>query len=181
VLRGFLHSCFRHRSQPPFHGTVLYHSTNDATKRHKNHKTVNSFLRSTFFVSLVPLCGTKTKCATLSKLKAAQSVVLELARRLSLGWRVKHVHALVAGFCIPMIDWRSINPRSAFEMFYQISHSCECGAFRFLLWWLFLHRRLRFGNEAQLSLSRFAPFGGSLPLGATRFYPNGSRKSRNFL
>jgi len=29
------------------------------------------------------------------------------------------------------------------------------------LWWLFLHRRLRPGNEAQLSSSRFAPFGGS--------------------
>ncbi|WP_237454348.1 hypothetical protein, partial [Staphylococcus aureus] len=29
------------------------------------------------------------------------------------------------------------------------------GAVRFLLWWLFLHRRLRSGNEAQLSLSRF--------------------------
>jgi hypothetical protein len=66
-------------------------------------------------------------------------------------------------------------------MFYQISRSEERGAVRFLVWWLFLHRRLRFGNEAQLSLSRFAPFGGSLPQGATRFYPNGLRKSRNLL
>jgi hypothetical protein len=49
------------------------------------------------------------------------------------------------------------------------------------LWWLFLHRRLRSGNEAQLSSSRFAPFDGSLSQGATRFYPNGLRKSRNLL
>ncbi|HEX6285077.1 MAG TPA: hypothetical protein VFZ71_09395, partial [Pyrinomonadaceae bacterium] len=91
------------------------------------------------------------------------------------------MYTLKLPICIPVIDWRSINHRSALDMFSQISHSCECGAVRFLLWWLFLHRRLRFGNEAQLSLSRFAPFGGSLPLGATRFYPNGSRKSRNFL
>jgi len=80
-----------------------------------------------------------------------------------------------------MSNWRSVNRRSALEMFSQISRSEERGAVRFLLWWLFLHRRLRSGNEAQLSLSRFAPFGGSLPLGATRFYPNGSRKSRNLL
>jgi hypothetical protein len=67
------------------------------------------------------------------------------------------------------------------NMFSQFSRSFERGAVRFLFWWLFLHRRLRFGNEAQLSLSRFAPLGGSLPQGATRFDPNGSRKSRNFL
>jgi len=66
-------------------------------------------------------------------------------------------------------------------MFSQISRPEERGAVRFLLWWLFLHRRLRSGNEAQLSLGRFAPFGGSLPLGASRFYPPGSRKSRNLL
>ena len=65
------------------------------------------------------------------------------------------------------------------EMFSQVSHSCERGAVRFLVWWLFLHRRLRSGNEAQLSLSRFAPFGGSSPKGTTRFYSSGSRKSRN--
>ena len=29
------------------------------------------------------------------------------------------------------------------------------------MWWLFLHRRLRPGNEAQLSSSYLAPFGGS--------------------
>jgi hypothetical protein len=75
----------------------------------------------------------------------------------------------------------SQSPVSTRIIFQQSSHSCEHGAVRFLLWWLFLHRRLRFGNEAQLSPSCFAPFGGSLPLGATRFYPNGSRKSRNFL
>ena len=83
--------------------------------------------------------------------------------------------------CIPMINWRSANLRSALELFSQFSRSEERGAVRFLLWWLFLHRRLRSSNEAQLSLSRFAPFGGSLPPGAIRFYSNGSRKSRNLL
>src|SRR5687768_15922424 len=80
-----------------------------------------------------------------------------------------------------MTNWRTASLRSALELFSQPSHSCECGAFRFLMWWLFLHRRLRSSNEAQLSLSRFAPFGGSLPPGATRFYPNGLRKSRDLL
>jgi hypothetical protein len=139
------------------------------------------------FVSLVPLC---VSCASLwykNEMRYSQQAESSAIRCPRVGPKAFFRMASQActrssrRFCIPMIDWRSINPRSAFEMFYQISHSCECGAFRFLLWWLFLHRRLRFGNEAQLSLSRFAPFGGSLPLGATRFYPNGSRKSRNFL
>src|SRR2546423_13608399 len=82
---------------------------------------------------------------------------------------------------IPMINWRSADLRSARESFSRFSHSFECGAVRFLVWWLFLHRRLRSGNEAQLSLNCFAPFGGSLPQGAIRFYSNGSRKSRNLL
>ena len=91
------------------------------------------------------------------------------------------MYTLKSPICIPMINWRSVNLRSAHESFSQSSRSEERGAFRFLLWWLFLHRRLRSGNEAQLSLSRFAPFGGSLPPGAIRFYSNGSRKSRNLL
>jgi hypothetical protein len=91
------------------------------------------------------------------------------------------MYTLRRRICIPMTNWRSANLRSARESFSQSARSEERGAVRFLLWWLFLHRRLRSGNEAQLSLNRFAPFGGSLPLGATRFYPNGSRKSRNLL
>src|SRR4026209_2935728 len=91
------------------------------------------------------------------------------------------MYTLKSPICIPMTNWRSANLRSALESFTQSSHSCERGAFRFLLWWLFLHRRLRSGNEAQLSLRRIAPFGGSLPPGATRFYPNGLRKSRDLL
>jgi hypothetical protein len=91
------------------------------------------------------------------------------------------MYTLELPICIPMINWRSANLRSALESFSQSSRSEERGAVRFLLWWLFLHRRLRSGNEAQLSLSRFAPFGGSLPPGAIRFYSNGSRKSRNLL
>jgi hypothetical protein len=75
----------------------------------------------------------------------------------------------------------SQSPVSTRISFHKSSRSEERGAFRFLLWWLFLHRRLRSGNEAQLALSRFAPFGGSLPPGAIRFYSNGSRKSRNLL
>jgi hypothetical protein len=62
---------------------------------------------------------------------------------------------------IPTINWRSANYRSAHDLFSQFSHSFECGAVRFLFWWLFLHRRLRSGNEAQLALNHFAPFGGS--------------------
>src|ERR1044071_2274925 len=91
------------------------------------------------------------------------------------------MYTLKLPICIPVSNWRSVNLRAALESVSQSSHSEERGAVRFLLWWLFLHRRLRSGNEAQLSLSRFAPFGGSLPQGATRFYPNGSRKSRNLL
>jgi len=91
------------------------------------------------------------------------------------------MYTLESPICIPTINWRSVNHRSAFESFSQFSHSEEHGAVRFLFWWLFLHRRLRSGNEAQLALNRFAPFGGSLPPGAIRFYSNGSRKSRNLL
>ena len=83
--------------------------------------------------------------------------------------------------CIPTTNWRSANCRSAREQFSQFSHPFECGAVRFLLWWLFLHRRLRSGNEARLASNHFAPFGGSSPKGATRFYPSSSRKPRDFL
>jgi len=62
---------------------------------------------------------------------------------------------------IPTINWRSADPRSARDLLSQISHPFECGAARFLVWWLFLHRRLRSGNEAQLSSSYLAPLGGS--------------------
>ena len=55
------------------------------------------------------------------------------------------------------------------NMFSQFSHPFERGAVRFLFWWLFLHRRLRFGNEAQLSLSRFAPPRRVLALGCHSF------------
>jgi hypothetical protein len=68
------------------------------------------------------------------------------------------------------------------ELFSLSSRSFEHGAVRFLFWWLFLHRRLRSGNEAQLTLSRFAPLRRVLfQKGSTRFYPSGSRKSRNLL
>ena len=84
--------------------------------------------------------------------------------------------------CIPVINWRSVYLRSALELFSHFSHSCECGAVRFLLWWLFLHRRLRSSNEAQLALSHFCtPSAGPLQRVSTRFYPSGSRKSRNLL
>jgi len=122
----------------------------------------------------------KTKCAALGEPNTAQSVVLQ---------RAEAFYRMAAKACthsscriyIPTINWRSANYRSARDLFSQFSHSFECGAVRFLFWWLFLHRRLRSGNEAQLSLSRFAPFGGSLPPGAIRFYSDGSRKSRNLL
>src|SRR4029078_391509 len=91
------------------------------------------------------------------------------------------MYTLESPICIPTINWRSANHRSALESFSQSTHSCERGAVRFLLWWLFLHRRLRSCNEAQLASSCFAPFGGSLPPGAIRFYSNGSRKTRNLL
>src|SRR6185503_1198813 len=65
------------------------------------------------------------------------------------------MYTLKLPICIPMTNWRSVNRRSALESVSQSSHPCGRGAVRFLLWWLFLHRRLRSGNEAQLSLSRF--------------------------
>src|SRR5258708_25771180 len=91
----------------------------------------------------------------------------------------EHVHATATKFVSRLSTGGQCDLRSAHESFSQPSRSCERGAFRFLVWWLFLHRRLRSGNEAQLSLSCFAPLGGSLPHGATRFYSSGSRKSRH--
>ena len=80
--------------------------------------------------------------------------------KLSKGWQLC-MYTLGCRFYIPMINLRSANLRSARDGLSPISHPCGYGAFRFLLWWLFLHRRLRSGNEAQLSSSYFAPFGGS--------------------
>ena len=60
----------------------------------------------------------------------------------------QHVHAEAAVLypeALPAVG----NPRSARDLLSQISHSCECGARRLLFWWLYLHRRLRPGNEAQ--------------------------------
>ncbi len=68
-----------------------------------------------------------------------------------------------------MINWRSVDLRSALESFSQSSRSEERGAVRFLLWWLFLHRRLRSGNEAQLSLNRFCSLRRVLASGCHSF------------
>src|SRR5437868_4015058 len=111
----------------------------------------------------------------------SSAIRLPKDRRSSLKVGNKSMYTLKLPICIPRTNWRSANLRSALGSFSQSSRSEERGAVRFLFWWLFLHRRLRSGNEAQLSLSRFAPFGGSLPPGAIRFYSNGLRKSRNLL
>ena len=81
----------------------------------------------------------------------------------------RHVHTQATEFVSRRSTGGQFNLRSAHEMFSQVSHSCERGAFRFLFWWLFLHRRLRSGNEAQLASSCFAPFGGSFPKGYHSF------------
>src|SRR5689334_15300753 len=70
---------------------------------------------------------------------------------------------------IPMTNWRSADRRSAHESFSQSSRSEEHGAFRFLFWWLFLHRRLRSGNEAQLSLNCFCSLRRVLASGCHSF------------
>ena len=173
MFGGFLQSCFRHLFRSSFSrpGTL--------SLEQQSHKEL----------FLVPLCGSSLCLLVMQKNEMRYSQQAESSAircsyslpKLPIGWRHKHVHARIADLYPG--DQLAVNqsPVSTRNRFHNPSHSCECGAFRFLLWWLFLHRRLRFGNEAQLSLSRFAPFGGSLPLGATRFYPNGSRKSRNFL
>ena len=66
------------------------------------------------------------------------------------------------------------------EYFCSGQHSNKCylvcsqarrprGAVRFLFWWLFLHRRLRSGNEAQLSLNRFCSLRRVLASGCHSF------------
>jgi len=71
----------------------------------------------------------------------------------------QHVHTEVAGLypeALPAVG----NLRSARDLLSQISYSFEYGAVRFLLWWLFLHRRLRTGNEAQAcAWATWLPFG----------------------
>jgi hypothetical protein len=110
----------------------------------------------------------KTKCAAPSKLKAAQSVFLEKAEALSRMATRACTHSS-RQVCIPMINWRSVELRSALESFSQSSRSEERGAVRFLLWWLFLHRRLRSGNEAQLSLNHFCSLRRVLASGCHSF------------
>src|ERR1041384_2839147 len=79
------------------------------------------------------------------------------------------MYTLKSPICIPMTNWRSADPRSALELFSQSSRSEERGAVRFLLWWLFLHRRLRSGNEAQLTSSRFCSLRRVLASGCHSF------------
>jgi hypothetical protein len=80
--------------------------------------------------------------------------------------------------CIPEICVAVYAFRSALNLFSQtvrISFG-EHGAVWFLLWWLFLHRRLRPRqrgfNQACARMKRLTlPCGRSFPQGATRFYP----------
>ena len=81
--------------------------------------------------------------------------------KLSVGWQPSMYTPRLPNLYPGSTNWRSANLRSAHNLFSQISHPFECGAVRFLVWWLFLHRRLRSGNEVQLTLNRFAPLGGS--------------------
>jgi hypothetical protein len=82
------------------------------------------------------------------------------APKRSIGWQQEHVHDLVAEFVSRLPTGGQFDLRSALESFSQFSRSFECGAFRFFLWWLFLHRRLRSGNEAQLASSSSHPLAG---------------------
>ena len=123
----------------------------------------------------------KTKCAASSKLKAAQSVFLysaeafaptsaeacaptfaEASTSASYKMATPYVHTEAAVFVSRGPLAVSIGLRSAHNKFYPISHPCGCGAFRFFLWWLFLHRRLRSGNEARLSSNYSPPSAGPL-------------------
>src|SRR5712664_2544267 len=72
------------------------------------------------------------------------------------------MYTLGCRFCIPKTNCRSANPRSAREPLSRFSHSFECGAVRFLFWWLFLHLRLRSDNVSPACAGLFAPFGGSV-------------------
>src|ERR1043165_6085548 len=45
------------------------------------------------------------------------------------------MYTLESPICIPMINWRSADRRSALESFSQSSRSEERGAVRFLFWW----------------------------------------------
>ena len=88
-----------------------------------------------------------------------------------------HVHAKATDFISRRSTGGQFNLRSARDLLSQISHSCECGAARFLVWWLFLHRRVT-TPATRLNLRRAAspPSAGPLPKGTTRFYSSGSRK-----
>ena len=102
----------------------------------------------------------KNERATISKLTIAQSVFLQIAEAFC-RMATQHVHAKLPNLYPGSTNWRSANLRSARGLLSQTSHSFECGAVRFLFWWLFLHRRLRSGNEVQLASNCFAPLGGS--------------------
>lgn len=71
-----------------------------------------------------------------------------------------HVHTRATVFVSRRSTGGQLDRRSAHDKFSQISQSCDCGAARFLFWWLFLHRRLRSGNEAQLTSSCSLPSAG---------------------
>ena len=98
-------------------------------------------------------------------------IIAEAFKRMA----ASHVHTRLP-VCIPKINCRSVRLRSAREPLSRFSHSFECGAVRFLLWWLFLHLRLRSDNVSSTCVKLFAPFSGSCLKGATRFYPRGSRR-----
>jgi hypothetical protein len=106
------------------------------------------------------------------RLQQAESSAIRFPKsqpKLSLRMVARTVHIQATEFVSRWSTGGQFNLRSALDLFSQVSHSCERGAFRFLFWWLFLHRRLRSSNEAQLASSCFAPFGGSFPKGYHSF------------
>lgn len=83
-------------------------------------------------------------------------IIAEAFKRMA----ASHVHTRLP-VLYPEDQLRSVCPRSARESLSQFSHPFECGAVRFLFWWLFLHLRLRSDNVSSTCVKLFALFSGS--------------------
>lgn len=100
-------------------------------------------------------------------------------RSLPKEWQFSHVHARTADFVSRRPLCGELRFRSTLRSIARSVTHKAFGAVRFLLWWLFLHRRLRSRQRGS-----FSPFGSierlshllgrSFPAGVVGFYPDHS-------
>ena len=91
------------------------------------------------------------------------------------------MYTLKSPICIPMINWRSVIAGQHTNHFHNPRVPKNAVPLGFCFGGFSSTADYAPATKLNLRRAAFAPFGGSLPPGAIRFYSNGSRKSRNLL